>query len=216
MPFGLCNTPATFQCAMNDIFRDMIGKVMHIYIDDIMIYTTTFDKHMQVLEEILKRIRSHSMFLKPKKCFIAVEELQLLSHIINHEGIKMDPAKVSAVQEYPAPESKTEVHAFMGLVGYYCHYIPGCSKITEPINRTLKKDIPFSWMDEAQNAFETLKRILTEAPILACPDFTKPFRLHTDASKNGLGAILMQDFETDKKDKKGKPVIKEKVISYAS
>ena len=194
----------------------MIRKVMHIYIDDIMIYTTTFNEHMQVLEEILKRIRSHGMFLKPKKCFIAVEELQLLGHIINHEGIKMDPAKVSIVQEYPAPESKTEVRAFMGLVGYYCHYIPGCSEIAEPINRTLKKDIPFSWTDEAQNAFETLNRILTEAPILARPDFTKPFRLHTDASKNGLGAILTQDFETDKKDKKGRPIIKEKVISYAS
>ena len=107
------------------------------------------------------------MYIKPKKCTFAAEEVHLLGHIINKEGVKMDPSKISAVKEYPIPESKTEVCAFMGLVGYYHHYILRCSKIAEPINCTLKKDIPFKWMDEAQLAFEDLKEKLTTAPILA-------------------------------------------------
>src|SRR3954447_8563083 len=109
---------------MNDLFRDLIGKVLYVYIDDITIYTKTFEEHMEVLEEVLRRIRKHKMYIKPKKCTIATEEVHLLGHIINKEGIKTDPVKISAVIEYPTPESKTEVRAFMGLVGYYRHYIP--------------------------------------------------------------------------------------------
>ena len=217
MPFGLCNAPATFQRVMNDMFKDMIGKVLFVYIDDITIYTQSFKEHMEVLEEVLRRIRENGMFLKPKKCTIASEEIHMLGHIINSKGIKTDPAKISAVKNYPAPQSKTEVRAFMGLVGYYRHFIPACSEIAEPINRTLKKNVPYQWTDEAQSAFEVLKDVLTQAPILARPDMKKPFRLHTDASKIGLGAVLTQDFLVEGKlDKNGKPIYRERVISYAS
>ena len=217
MPFGLCNAPATFQRVMNNMFRDMIGKVLFVYIDDITIYTKTFQEHMAVLEEVLRRIKNNGMSLKPKKCTIAAQEVHLLGHIINRDGIKTDPAKISAVKDYPAPESKTEVRAFMGLVNYYRHFITNCSEISEPINRTLKKDVRFQWTDEAQAAFEKLKDLLTKAPVLARPNMNKPFRLHTDASKLGLGAVLTQDFEIPGRvDKKGKPLIKERVISYAS
>jgi hypothetical protein len=217
MPFGLCNAPATFQRTMNDIFHDLIGKTMHVYIDDVTIYTKTFPEHMEVLQEVLRRIRKHGMFLKPKKCTIAAHELHMLGHIISREGIKTDPAKVSAVSEYPVPTSKTEVRAFMGLAGYYRHFIPNCSKIAEPINRTLKKDIPFKWTDEAQSAFETLKKKLCSAPVLARPSFKRTFKLHTDACRYGLGAVLTQDFPVRGKfTKKGKQVHRERVISYAS
>src|SRR5690349_4952694 len=217
MPFGLCNAPATFQRVMNDMFRDLIGKVLFVYIDDVTIYTKTFKEHMEVLEEVLRRIQKHRMYIKPKKCTFAAEEVHLLRHIINKEGVKTDPSKISAVKEYPVPESKTEVRAFMGLVGYYRHYIPRCSKIAEPINRTLKKDIPFKWTDEAQLAFEDLKEKLTTAPVLARPDMKRTFKLHTDACKTGLGAVLTQDFPVPGKFKKdGSPVMQEKVISYAS
>ena len=217
MPFGLCNAPATFQRVMNDMFRDLIGKVLFVYIDDITIYTKTFEEHLEVLEEVLRRIRRHRMFIKPKKCTFGAEEVHLLGHIINKEGVKTDPAKISAVKDYPTPESKTEVRGFMGLVGYYRHFIPRCSKIAEPINRTLKKTIPFKWTDEAQHAFEELKEKLTTAPILVRPDMNRPFKLHTDACKTGLGAVLTQDFPVPGKFKKdGSPVMQEKVISYAS
>src|SRR3954470_20373978 len=166
MPFGLCNAPATFQRVMNEIFHDLIGKTMHVYIDDVTIYTKTFAEHMVVLNEVLRRIKMHGMFLKPKKCTIAAHELHMLGHIISKNGIKTDPAKVTAVSKYPDPTSKTEVRAFMGLAGYYRHFIQNCSKIAEPINRTLKKDLPFKWTDEAKIAFKLLKEKLCSAPIL--------------------------------------------------
>src|SRR6184192_3590550 len=217
MPFGLCNAPATFQRVMNEIFHDMIGKKMHVYIDDVTIYSKTFRDHMDTLEEVMRRIQKHGMFLKPKKCTIATHELHMLGHIISQDGIKTDPAKISAVSDYPTPTSKTEVRAFMGLAGYYRHFIPNCSKIAEPINRTLKKDIPFKWTDEAQSAFDQLKEKLCSAPILARPSFKRVFKLHTDACRTGLGAVLTQDFPVyGKYDRKGKQVHRERVISYAS
>jgi hypothetical protein len=202
---------------MNDMFRDLIGKVLFIYIDDITIYTKTFEEHMKVLEEVLHHIRQHKMYIKPKKCTFAAEEVHLLGHIINKEGIKTDPAKISAVKDYPEPESKTEVRAFMGLAGYYRSYIPRFSKIAEPINCTLKNGIPFKWTDEATTAFEELKTRLTTAPILSRPDMKRTFKLHTDACKTGLGAVLTQDFPVPGQFKKdGSPIMQEKVISYAS
>ena len=119
---------------MNDIFKDLIGKSMHVYIDDITVYSKPFDKHLRHLEEVLCIIQKHSMFLKPKKCTISAHELHMLSHIISGEGIKTNPAKIAAVTKYPVPTSKTEVQAFMGLAGYYCHFILNCSKIAEPIH----------------------------------------------------------------------------------
>src|SRR3954463_11375747 len=114
MPFGLCNAPATFQRVMNGIFKDKIGKTVQVYLDDITIYTETFDEHMKELEDILQLLKEHGMFLKPQKCTIAAEELRLLGHIINKEGIKSDPAKVSAIIKYPAPTNRTEVKSIMG------------------------------------------------------------------------------------------------------
>src|SRR3954470_1160167 len=217
MPFGLCNAPATFQRTMNEIFGDLIGKVLHVYVDDVTIYTKTFDEHMAVLDEVLNRIKAAGMSIKPKKCTIAAEELHMLGHIIGKDGIKTDPAKIEAVTQYPVPTSKTEVRAFMGLVGYYRHFIKNCSAIAQPINATLKKDKHYNWTDKAQQAFEKLKILLTTAPVLARPDLNKTFRLHTDACKTGLGAVLTQDFEIPGKlDRRGKPLIRERVIAYAS
>jgi hypothetical protein len=194
MPFGLCNAPATFQRVMNEIFHDLIGKTMHVYIDDVTIYTKTFEEHLKVLQEVLNRIKKHGMFLKPKKCTIAAHELHMLGHIISRDGIKTDPAKITAVSEYPNPTSKTEVRAFMGLAGYYRHFITNCSKIADPINHTLKKDLPFKWTDEAKKAFDLIKHKLCTAPVLARPSLKRTFKLHTDACRNGLGAVLTQDF----------------------
>jgi hypothetical protein len=167
MPFGLCNAPATFQRVMNEIFYDLIGKTMHVYIDDVTIYTKTFEEHLEVLREVLLRIKKHGMFLKPKKCTIVTHELHMLGHIISRNGIKTDPAKISAVSKYPDPTSKTEVQAFMGLAGYYHHFIANCSRIAEPINATLKKDLPFKWTDKAKAAFNLIKAKLCSAPVLA-------------------------------------------------
>src|SRR4051812_43772279 len=135
MPFGLCNAPATFQRTMNRIFGDMIGKTVHVYIDDITVYTKTFKEHMEVLEEVLFRIKSHGMSVKPKKCTFAARELHLLGYIIGRDGIKTDPAKISAVKDYPVPTSKTETRVMMGVANYYRGFIANFSAIAEPINK---------------------------------------------------------------------------------
>ena len=141
----------------------------------------------------------------------------MLGHIISQDGIKTDPAKISSVSSYPDPTSKTEVRAFMGLAGYYRHFILNYSKIAEPINATLKKDLPFKWTKEAKAAFNQIKAKLCSAPILARPSFNKTFKLHTDTCRNSLGAVLTQDFPIKGRfDKKGNRIYREKVISYAS
>src|SRR4051812_12365720 len=181
---------------------------MFVYIDDIIIYTDSFNKHMEALQEVLQCLRKHGLFIKPKKCTFAASEVHLLGHIISKEGIRPDPAKVEAVTDFPAPTNKSELKAFLGLVNYYRGYIQGCSILAQPLNYLLREDVDFQWEGnfDAQEAFQLLKEALTdEKKFLARPDFDKPFTLHTDACAKGFGAILTQDFDG-----------KEKVISYYS
>jgi hypothetical protein len=208
MPFGLCNAPPTFQRAMNEVFSDMIGKTVFVYIDDITIYTDTFEQHMKVLEQVLSRLRSYGLFAKPKKCTIAAEEIKLLGHIIGRKGMRPDPAKVSAVVTFPDPTNRTELRAFLGLVNYYRIYIPNCSTLMAELNYLLRDDVKWEWKDNwaAQESFDRLKEALTdEAKFLIAPHFKEPFILHTDACAKGYGAVLTQL-------RNGK----ERVISYAS
>ena len=119
MPFGPTNAPAMFQRAMNEVFKDMIGKGLYVYINDITLYSETFKEHIALLEEFLKRLRRFHLYIKPKKCTLAAHEVELLGHLITREGIKPSPSKVKAIADYPRPTSKTELQAFLGLIGYY-------------------------------------------------------------------------------------------------
>ena len=119
MLFRLCNAPATFQRAMNEIFEDMIGKGLYVYIDDVAIYTETFEEHMVLLKKLMHRLHQRKFYLKPKKCTIAADQVDLLGHVISKEGIRPSPSKIKAVAEYPWPTNKTELRAFLGLMGYY-------------------------------------------------------------------------------------------------
>ena len=206
MPFGLNNAPATFQRTMNGIFHDMVGKSMLVYIDDTTIYTRTFEEHIEILEEVLKRLRKNGLFLKPTKCHLASHELAFLGFTVDKNGIHTSKEKVEAVLNYPTPTSKTEIRAFMGLAGYYRQFVQDFSVIAEPINRLLRKSQPFEWGDEQELAFQKLIQKLCSDPILIRPDWNKEFKLYTDASALGLGAILTQD-DDDKQ---------ERVICYAS
>jgi hypothetical protein len=184
MPFGPTGAPATFQRAMNGVFKKLIGKSVFVYIDDVTIYTKTFDDHLRVLRQVLECLREHRLFLKPKKCTIAASSINLLGHVVDRDRIKTAASKVEAVTKFPEPTNRTEVRAFMGLVNYYRHFIRGCAGIAEPINRLLRKDQEFRWSNKAQQAFDELKKRLTEAPVLARPDFSKEFygdrRSHSD------------------------------------
>ena len=208
MPFGPCNAPATFQRVMNEVFQDLIGKGLYVYIDDIVIYSKTFEEHMRLLQEILSRLRRHCLYLKSKKCTIAAEQVDLLGHVVDVDGVRPSPSKIKSVAEYPHPTNKTELRAFLGLIGYYRHFIKNCSAIIEPLSRMLQEHVPFKWENNGpeEETFIKIKHLLMdEENLLIRPNFTKPFILHTDASALGLGAVLSQEVEG-----------KDKPIAYAS
>ena len=177
---------------MNEVFSDMIGRGVYIYIDDISIYSKTFKEHIRLLREVLTRLRKYDLHLKSKKCTFAAPEVELLGHLINKDGVSPAPLKTEAIQNYPRLTSKKELRAFLGLVSYYRSFIKNCSKIIEPISKMLKQTETFSWDEEKQKVFDYLKNILTSETILARPNFDHPFILHTDGSALGLGAVLSQ------------------------
>jgi hypothetical protein len=191
MYFGLCNSPATFQTMMNEIFSDM-ADVMVIYIDDLMIYTKTdnIQEHEKLVKKVLKRLEEHDLFAKPEKCTFGVKEVEFFGMIVSREGIKMDDSKVKAIREWPTPKTVRGVRSFLGLANFYRRFIEGYAQVARPLNDLTKKDTPFVWKEAQQTAFDTLKNRFTTAPILAYPDNDRVFRLETDASNFATGAVL--------------------------
>jgi hypothetical protein len=206
MPFGLTNAPATFQRVMDKIFYEVKEKYVLVYLDDINIYSTSFEEHLEHLQDVFNRLRDAGLKLGPDKCHFCKRELGFLGHVISAEGIAPDPAKVDKVQNFPVPTNLTELRGFIGLASYYRRFIQDFAQIAAPMNKLLKKDTPYIWSKDCQKAFEFMKNALTSAPILRYPNFEEPFILYTDASYTGLGAVLAQ------KDEEGL----EHVIAYAS
>ncbi|CAB4420776.1 unnamed protein product [Rhizophagus irregularis] len=206
MPFGLKNAPGTFQRLMDKVLKEYIGEFVVVYIDDIMIYSKNFEEHLQHIEKVLRKMRETNLTLKLKKCKFGERNIEFLGHIVGKDGLQPDVKKVETINKIKPPQTIREVRSFLGLCSYYRKFIKNYSKIAKPITKLIKKDEEFRWGQEQQNAFKILKEKLTQKPILAHPDFEKEFILLTDASAEGLGAIL------SKKNDEGKEV----VISYAS
>lgn len=193
MPFGAKGAPAVFQRLMNTVLSGLIGKTCLVYLDDIIIYSSTLEEHEINLRQIFGRLRQHRLLLQPDKCNFIMQEIKFLGHVISRNGVTMDPEKISAVVKYPIPTTPKEVKSFLGLIGYYRRFIPKFAEIAKPLNSLLRKDVPFTWSKEQDNAVDTLKTIITTEPVLQYPDFERgDFVLTTDASKIALGAILSQ------------------------
>jgi hypothetical protein len=177
---------------MNGLFRDYLDKFVQVFIDDILIYSRTTEEHDEHLCLVLQCLREHKLFGKLSKCSFYQSRIHNLGHVIYGEGISMDPAKVEAIMECPVPTDVMEVHSFMGLVGYYRWFVKGFSKIENPIMKLQKKKNKFVWTEKCTEAFQRLKELLTIAPILKVPDMDAYFLVCIDASKEGLGGVLMQ------------------------
>eukprot|EP00253_Pinus_taeda_P015939 PITA_15939 len=193
LPFGLTNAPATFMCLMNGIFHPYLDQFVLIFIDDILIYSRTIEEHHEHLRMVLQTLREHQLYAKFSKCDFFKEEIQYLGHVISKDGIVVGPEKIKAIMDWPVPKDVADVRSFMGLAGYYRRFVEGFSKVAFPITSLQKKGRAFEWTLNCQKSFEQLKHLLTTAPILSIADPHKDYVVCTDASKEGLGGVLMQE-----------------------
>ena len=191
---------------MNKIFREEIRQFVAIYLDDIIIFSDTFDIHLQHLQLIFKRLKDAGLKLEKDKCEFAKLELAFLGHIVSGQGISPDPSKIDKIKNFPIPKNITELREFLGLALYYRRFIQDFSTSAALLHLLLRKDTPYVWMESQQKAFEYLKTCLITAPVLIYPYFKRKFLLFTDGSYIGLGAVLAQLDDNNK----------ERVIAYAS
>ncbi|GJY71740.1 reverse transcriptase domain-containing protein [Tanacetum coccineum] len=192
MPFGLCNAPGTFQQCMMAIFHDMIEKTMEVFMDDFSVFGDSFDLCLSNLEKMLKRCEDTNLVLNWEKCHFMCREGIVLGHKISKSGIEVDRAKVDVIAKLPHPTTVKGVRSFLGHAGFYRRFIQDFSKIARPMTHLLEKETPFVFSKDCIDAFQTLKKKLTEAPILVVPDWNLPFKLMCDASDFAIGANLGQ------------------------
>src|SRR6266498_4312390 len=196
MPFSLCNVPATFQRLMNQVLRKYLGKFVLVYLDDIIIYSKTFEEHKEHVKLVFEALRAASLMIKPKKCKFAQKELRFLGHILSAEGIRTDPDKIVKMVTLSSSTNLKELRSRLGLFSYYQQYIKGFSDITRPIYELIReengKPVLFEWTLARQKAFEVIKVKLAIALVVAHPNFNKLFILYMDASDGGVGAVLYQ------------------------
>lgn len=195
MPFGLCNAPATFQRLMQHILKPALNKFAMVYLDDIIIYSPNFEQHIVHLTEVFTLIRKSGLKLSPAKCQFAKTSLKYLGHVVSKSGIQVDPAKISAIEKMQEPRTCRQVRSFVGTASYYRKFIPNFSTICAPLTNLTKKTVKFTWNDEHRESFNNIKSALIDAPILTYPDYTNLFKIHTDASNIGIGALLSQEHD---------------------
>lgn len=205
MPFGLTGAPSTFQRIMDNIMTGIQNERCLVYMDDIIVYSSTLDEHLNRLEEVFSRLSKHNLKIQPDKCEFLRREVSYLGHLVTSEGVKPNPDKVKCIQKFPQPQNPKDIKSFLGLTGYYRRFIPNYSKITKPLTKLLQKNATFNFDDSCIQAFNTCKQMLISAPILQYPNFEEEFVLTTDASAFAIGAVLSQG-----------PINKDLPIAYAS
>lgn len=193
MPFGLKNAPATFQRLMNEILRDFINKICVVYLDDILIFSTSLPEHISSIRKIFQVLQKHNLKVQFDKCSFLKKETEFLGHVLTDEGMKPNPEKIKCIQEFPLPHTERQLRGFLGMTGYYRKFIEGYAKLACPMTRYLKKNAKINIKDpEYISAFEKLKKNLIQHPILKFPNFDQSFELTTDASNYAIGAVLSQ------------------------
>jgi transposase InsO family protein len=193
LSFGLTNAPATFQRVMNDVFSQFVGNFMVVYLDDILIYSKSAEEHEAHLRKVLETLREHKFYANKKKCEFFRSEIPFLGHIVGKDGVKVDPVKVAAVRNWTVPTDVRSLRGFLGLANYFRRFVQGFSTLVTPLTNLTRHSVVWKWTDNCQRAFDSVKVALTNAPVLASPDFEKPFEVVSDASGFGIGAVLLQE-----------------------
>lgn len=192
MPFGLTNAPASFQSLMNEVFRPYLRKFILVFFDDILVYSPSWELHIHHLKLAFDLLQQHQLFVKQSKCAFGQTQIEYLGHVVSKEGVSADPSKLQAIVDWPVPKSVKALRGFLGLAGYYRKFVPNYGKISGPLTQLTKKD-GFHWTPEATAACHQLKQLMLSPQVLALPDFTQTFVIESDASGNGIGAVLQQN-----------------------
>ncbi|KAL0547191.1 hypothetical protein IC582_017119 [Cucumis melo] len=192
MSFGLTNAPAVFMDLMNRVFREFLDTFVIVFIDDILIYSKTEAEHEEHLRMVLQTLRDNKLYAKFSKCEFWLKQVSFLGHVVSKAGVSVDPAKIEAVTGWTRPSTVSEVRSFLGLAGYYRRFVENFSRIATPLTQLTRKGAPFFWSKACEDSFQTLKQKLVTAPVLTVPDGSGNFVIYSDASKKGLGCVLMQ------------------------
>ena len=196
MPFGLVNAPAVFQRMMNTALADCIASgFCRVYIDDIVVYSKTYEEHVAHLDAVLSAIEASRLVCKPPKCYVGYRQIVHLGHLVGSGGIRVDPSTTRAIDEYPEPRNASEVRSFLGLAGYCRGFIEHFSELAAPLYDLTHADSPSSWKclpTAARCAFDDMRAALVSAPCLALQRFDREFVLRIDAPARGLGAMRLQ------------------------
>jgi transposase InsO family protein len=195
MPFGLANSPIAMARLMDKVLGFDLEPRVFIYLDDIIVCSNSFEEHVQLLNEVARRLTVAGLTINVEKSKFCRKEVRYLGYILNAEGLRPDPEKIAAIVNYPAPKKVRDVRRLLGMASFYRRFISNFSEITTPISDLLKKGRKFSWTEEAHRSFLELKSRLVEAPILCSPDFGLPFSVEVDSSDFGVGAILSQQVD---------------------
>ncbi len=201
MPFGVRNGPSSFQRLMERVLAGILYKGAYVYLDDVLVMGITFEEHIQTLRQVFERIRQAGLKMKLKKCVFAAPKVLYLGHIVARDGIRVNPEKVKAIKENylneRPPSNRTEILRFLGMCGFYSKFIRGYSDLAEPLHKISGKKSEFLWTTKCQSSYEQLRDSLCEAPVLAYPNFSKEFRMYSDASGVALGSVLVQTDEDE-------------------
>ncbi|KAA0037248.1 pol protein [Cucumis melo var. makuwa] len=192
MSFGLTNAPAVFMDLMNRVFREFLDTFVIVFIDDILIYSKTEAEHEEHLRMVLQTLRDNKLYAKFSKCEFWLRQVSFLGHVVSKAGVSVDPAKIEVVTSWPQLSRVSEVRSFLGLAGYYRWFVENFSRIATPLTQLTRNGAPFVWSKACEDSFQNLKQKLVTAPVLTVPDGSGSFVIYSDASKKGLGCVLMQ------------------------
>ena len=191
LPFGISSAQDVFQAIMSEMFKDIEG--VEVVVDDLLIWGETEEMHDKRLKQVLERVRHHNLKLNKDKSQIKLDEISYIGHVLNKDGLKPDPNKTKAISEMNRPSNKEELQRFLGMVTYLAKFIPNLSQTAAPLRVLLEKDVEWHWTDQQTVSFESLKQLVTKAPVLKYFDPTQPVKISVDASSKGMGAVILQD-----------------------
>jgi hypothetical protein len=173
VPFGLATGAQVLTWLLDSVFQDLKFEFVYHYLDDVVVYSESFEEHLKHLEIVLERLRSAGFTVRPEKVVFATQEISLLGHVISPAGVRIDPERTRAIRDFPPPRDVKGIRRFIGMVNFYHKFIPRLAEVAAPLNALRKKGVKFTWGKDQQKAFDMLKRAIAQPPVLRMADFGK-------------------------------------------